>query len=172
MMYFFIRFESDMLLQRYKATADFLGNLQDNVDSTVKIQEHLTRKECFIMQKIWSNFFFFELTNDCFFPFVLDLCKALHRRCIEQLYDEHDLDMLDALWEKTDTSTALVILCSRLNQKIDDLSEARLSLNKMCSSIIANNYHRSLDHRSSSFKQLDKRRMSPKGSIIMSSKSM
>ncbi|RCV16273.1 hypothetical protein SETIT_3G124800v2 [Setaria italica] len=122
-------FESDMLLQRYKATADFIGNLQDHVDSDMKIQEHLT---------------------------------PLHRRCIEQLYDEHGLDMLDALWEKIDTSTALVILHSRLNQKIDDLSEARLSLNKTCSNIIANNYHRSLDHRSSSFKQLDKRRMGPK----------
>ncbi|RLN30526.1 paired amphipathic helix protein Sin3-like 5 [Panicum miliaceum] len=122
-------FESDMLLQRYKATTDFIGNLQDNVDSAMKIQEYLT---------------------------------PLHRRCIEQLYDEHGLDMLDALWENIDTSTALVILHSRLNQKIDDLSEARLSLNKTCSNIIANNYHRSLDHRSSSFKQLDKRRMSPK----------
>ncbi|OEL28809.1 hypothetical protein BAE44_0010172 [Dichanthelium oligosanthes] len=35
-------FESDMLLQRYKATADFIGNLQDHVDSNMKIQEHLT----------------------------------------------------------------------------------------------------------------------------------
>jgi paired amphipathic helix protein Sin3a len=78
--------------------------------------------------------------------------------------------MLDALWEKIDTSTPLVILHSRLNQKVDDLSEARLSLNKTCSNIIANNYHRSLDHRSSSFKQLDKRRISPKGSTIMSNK--
>ena len=57
MVYFFIRFESDMLLQRYKATADFIGNLQDNIDSSVKIQEYLTRKEYFIIQKIWSFFF-------------------------------------------------------------------------------------------------------------------
>nr|CAB3460576.1 unnamed protein product [Digitaria exilis] len=123
-------FESDMLLHRYKATADFIGNLlQDHVDSAMRIQEHLT---------------------------------PLHRRCIEQLYDEHGLDMLDALWEKIDTSTVLAILHSRLNQKIEELSEARLSLIKTCSNNISNNYHRSLDHRSSSFKQLDKRRMRPK----------
>ncbi|XP_066367323.1 paired amphipathic helix protein Sin3-like 6 isoform X3 [Miscanthus floridulus] len=120
-------FESDMLLQRYTATADFIRNLQ--VDKDMKIQEHLT---------------------------------SLHRRCIEQLYDEHGLDMLDALSEKIDTSIALVILQSRLNQKIEDLKEAQSSFNKACSNIIANNYYRSLDHRSSSFKQLDKRRMSPK----------
>uniref|UniRef100_A0A0A8YZC4 Histone deacetylase interacting domain-containing protein n=1 Tax=Arundo donax TaxID=35708 RepID=A0A0A8YZC4_ARUDO len=122
-------FESDMLLQRFRATADFIENLQDHVDNVTKIQEHLT---------------------------------PLHRRCIEQLYDDNGLDMLDALLEPKDTSTALAVLHSRLNQKIEHLSEARLSLHKMCSNIIANNYHRSLDHRSSSFKQLDKRRMSPK----------
>ncbi|KAF8783565.1 hypothetical protein HU200_000502 [Digitaria exilis] len=129
-------FESDMLLHRYKATADFIGNLlQDHVDSAMRIQEHLT---------------------------------PLHRRCIEQLYDEHGLDMLDALWEKIDTSTVLAILHSRLNQKIEELSEARLSLIKTCSNNISNNYHRSLDHRSSSFKQLDKRRMRPKLRISLS----
>ena len=117
------------------------------------------------MQNIWSQVFFFKLTNCCFFSFVFVLCKALHRRCIEQLYDEHGLDMLDALSEKIDTSIAVVILQSRLNQKIEDLKEAQSSLNKTCSNIIANNYYRSLDHRSSSFKQLDKRRMSPKGIV-------
>ncbi|AQK92504.1 Paired amphipathic helix protein Sin3-like 5, partial [Zea mays] len=120
-----------MLLQRYRATSDFIRNLQlqEDVDKDMTIQDHLT---------------------------------PLHRRCIEQLYDEHGLDMLDALSQKTDTRIALVILESRLNQKIEDLEQAQLSLNKACSNIIANNYYRSLDHRSSSFKQLDKRRMRPK----------
>ncbi|XP_062180610.1 uncharacterized protein LOC133885002 isoform X2 [Phragmites australis] len=122
-------FESDMLLQRFIATADFIRNLQDRVDSDMKIQEHLT---------------------------------PLHRRCIEQLYDDRGLDMLDALSETDSTSGTLALLHYRLNQKIEDLSEARSSLNKTCSSIISYNYYRSLDHRSSSFKQLDNRRMSPK----------
>ncbi|WVZ99783.1 hypothetical protein U9M48_045033, partial [Paspalum notatum var. saurae] len=154
-------FETDMLLQRYKATADFIGNLQDHIDSDMKIQDHLTRKNI-ISCRIFCSIFYFKLTNYCFFSFVFGLGKALHRRCIEQLYDEHGLDMLDALCEEIDTSTAIAILHSRLNQKIEDLSEARLSLNKTCSVIIANNYHRSLDHCSSSFKQSDKKRMSRK----------
>lgn len=122
-------FESDMLLQRFRATADFIENLQDNVDSDTKIQEHLT---------------------------------PLHRRCIEQLYDDYGLDMLDSLSKTENASAALAVLLSRINQKIEDLSEARLSLYKTCSDIIANNYNRSLDHRSPSFKQLDIKRMSPK----------
>ncbi|KAK3137851.1 hypothetical protein QOZ80_5AG0361290 [Eleusine coracana subsp. coracana] len=53
-------FESDIMLQRFRATADFIGNLQDHVDNDMKIQEHLT---------------------------------PLHRRCIEQLYDDYGLDL-------------------------------------------------------------------------------
>ncbi|KAK3134707.1 hypothetical protein QOZ80_5BG0409710 [Eleusine coracana subsp. coracana] len=53
-------FESDIMLQRFRATADFIGNLQNRVDNDMKIQEHLT---------------------------------PLHRRCIEQLYDDYGLDL-------------------------------------------------------------------------------
>ncbi|XP_006654860.1 paired amphipathic helix protein Sin3-like 5 isoform X1 [Oryza brachyantha] len=122
-------FESDMLLQRFRATIDFIKDLQHRVDSNVKIQEHLT---------------------------------PLHKRCIEQLYDDSGIDMLDALSESENTSSALAVILSRLNQKKRDFSEARLSLDKMCSDTIANNYYRSLDHRSNSFKQLDMKRMNPK----------
>ncbi|KAL6618681.1 hypothetical protein ACP70R_033820 [Stipagrostis hirtigluma subsp. patula] len=122
-------FESDMLLQRFRTTADFIGNLQDLADSDMKIQEHLT---------------------------------PLHRRCIEKLYDDYGLEVLDALSETTNTSAALAVLHQRLSQKIEDLSETQISLNKTCSNIIADNYSRSLDHCSSSFKQSDKKRMSPK----------
>uniref|UniRef100_A0A0E0L6F2 Histone deacetylase interacting domain-containing protein n=1 Tax=Oryza punctata TaxID=4537 RepID=A0A0E0L6F2_ORYPU len=122
-------FESDMLLQRFGATVDFIEDLQYRFGSNVKIQEHLT---------------------------------PLHKRCIEQLYDDSGIDMLDALSESENTSSALAVILSRLNQKIGDFSEARLSLNKMCSDTIANNYYRSLDHCSPSFKQLDLKRMSPK----------
>ncbi|XP_015637764.1 paired amphipathic helix protein Sin3-like 6 isoform X2 [Oryza sativa Japonica Group] len=122
-------FESDMLLQRFRATADFIEDLQYRFGSNVKIQEHLT---------------------------------PLHKRCIEQLYDDSGIDMLDALSESENTSSALAVILSRLNQKIGDFSEARLSLNKMCPDTVANNYYRSLDHCSPSFKQLDMERMSPK----------
>uniref|UniRef100_A0A0D9WKF8 Histone deacetylase interacting domain-containing protein n=1 Tax=Leersia perrieri TaxID=77586 RepID=A0A0D9WKF8_9ORYZ len=122
-------YESDMVLQRFRATVDFIKNLQVRVGSNVKIQEHLT---------------------------------PLHKRCIEQLYDDSGTDMLDVLSESENTSSALAVILSRLNHKIRDLSEARLSLNKICSDIVANNYHMSLDLRSPSFKQLDMKRMNPK----------
>ncbi|KAL5231788.1 hypothetical protein ABZP36_030564 [Zizania latifolia] len=125
-------FESDMLLQRYRAIVRFIEGLQNDLGrqgSNVKIEERLT---------------------------------PLHRRCIEHLYGDYSLDMLDALSESENASVALAVILSRLNQKIQDLSDARLSLHKMCSDTIANNYYRSLDHCSSSFKQLDTKRISPK----------
>ncbi|KAE8773345.1 Paired amphipathic helix protein Sin3 [Hordeum vulgare] len=121
-------FESDMLLHRFRATADLIANLQTLPSSRLRINEHLT---------------------------------PLHRRCIEKLYDD-DPD-LDDLLESQNTSAVLDILLSRLNQKVEDLSEARSYLHKVhCSQIIAKNYYRSLDHRGTSFKQLDAKRMSQK----------
>lgn len=40
----FFRFESDMLVQWFSVTADFIANLQHRVGSDVKIKEQLTRK--------------------------------------------------------------------------------------------------------------------------------
>ena len=92
--------------------------------------------------------------------------KALHRRCIEKLYDD-DLD-LDDLLESPNTSSVLAVLLSRLKQKVEDLSEARSYLHKAHSQVIAKNYYRSLDHRGLSFKQLDAKRMSQKGIFQLS----
>ena len=55
MVLFFIRFESDMLLQRYTATADFIRNLQ--VDKDMKIQEHLTCKSVISWRIFGVKFF-------------------------------------------------------------------------------------------------------------------
>jgi hypothetical protein len=54
---FLIRFESDMLLQRYTTTADFIRNLQDYVGKDMKIQEHLTRKSVISCRIFGVKFF-------------------------------------------------------------------------------------------------------------------
>ncbi|KAL5199353.1 hypothetical protein ABZP36_020556 [Zizania latifolia] len=98
-------------------------------------------------------------------PALIRWLSCAPMRCIEQLYDDYGLGMLDALSESKNPSAALVVTLSRLNEKIEDSSDARLSLNKICSDTIANNYYRSLGHHSPSFKQLDTKRMSPHGSF-------
>ena len=91
------------------------------------------------------------------------MCKALHRRCLEKLYN--DEPELDDLLESQNTSASLSILLSRLNRRVENLSEARLCLDKILSPLITENYYRSLDHRGPSFKQLDAKRMGQKGSF-------
>jgi paired amphipathic helix protein Sin3a len=87
-------------------------------------------------------------------------------RCIERLYaDDSDLD---ELLESQNTSAVLAVLLSRLNQKVEGLSEARLYLHRANSQVIAKNYYRSLDHRGPSFKHLDAKRMSQKGIFKLS----
>ncbi|XP_051210606.1 paired amphipathic helix protein Sin3-like 5 [Lolium perenne] len=120
-------FESDVLLERFRSTADFIKNLQDHAGSPLNIKEHLS---------------------------------PLHMRCIERLYaDDSDLD---ELLESQNTSAVLAVLLSRLNQKVEGLSDARLYLHRANSQVIAKNYYRSLDHRGPSFKHLDAKRMSQK----------
>ncbi|KAM0905674.1 hypothetical protein ACQ4PT_017262 [Festuca glaucescens] len=120
-------FESDVLLERFRSTADFIKNLQDHAGSPLNIKEHLS---------------------------------PLHMRCIERLYA--DDSELDELLESQNTSAVLTVLLSRLNQKVEGLSEARLYLHRANSQVIAKNYYRSLDHRGPSFKHLDAKRMSQK----------
>uniref|UniRef100_A0ACD5TYW2 Uncharacterized protein n=2 Tax=Avena sativa TaxID=4498 RepID=A0ACD5TYW2_AVESA len=119
--------ESDVLLERFRSTADFIRNLQDLAGGPLMIKEHLS---------------------------------PLHMRCIERLYA--DDSELDDLLESQNTSDVLAVLLSRLNQKVEDLSVARLYLHKANSQVIAKNYYRSLDHRGPSFKHLDAKRMSQK----------
>ncbi|KAG8086268.1 hypothetical protein GUJ93_ZPchr0010g8954 [Zizania palustris] len=125
-------FESDVLLKRYISTVRFIKGLQN------------------YLREQGSN----VNIGECLTP--------LHKRCIEHLYGDYGLDMLEALSESNNPIAALDVILPHLNQKIQDLSDARLSLRKMCSDTVANNFYRSLDYCSSSFKQLDIKRMSPK----------
>lgn len=91
---------------------------------------------------------------------INDHITPLHRRCIKTLYNDHP-GINDILKSHT-TSASLSILLSRLNQRVENLSEARLRLCKILPPVIAENYYRSLDHRGPSFKQLDAKRMDHK----------
>ncbi|KQK04610.1 paired amphipathic helix protein Sin3-like 5 isoform X1 [Brachypodium distachyon] len=90
--------------------------------------------------------------------------SPLHRKCIQKLYND-DYDHY-CLLESKNTSAALAVLLSRLNQKVEDLSEARLCLHKTRSQVIAKNYYKSLDHHGPSFKILDTKRMSQKALLV------
>jgi paired amphipathic helix protein Sin3a len=85
---------------------------------------------------------------------------ALNLRCIERLYGDHGLDVMDVL--RRNASVALPVILSRLKQKQEEWSRCRSDFNKVWAEIYAKNYHKSLDHRSFYFKQQDSKSLSVK----------
>ncbi|CAM0958907.1 unnamed protein product [Alopecurus aequalis] len=84
----------------------------------------------------------------------------LNLRCIERLYGDHGLDVMDVL--RKNASVALPVILARLKQKQDEWSRCRSDFNKVWAEIYAKNYHKSLDHRSFYFKQQDAKNLSTK----------
>lgn len=89
------------------------------------------------------------------------LFSALNLRCIERLYGDHGLDVMDVL--KKNAPLALPIILTRLKQKQEEWARCRFDFNKVWADIYAKNYHKSLDHRSFYFKQQDLKNLSTKG---------
>ncbi|MCO5596002.1 hypothetical protein L7F22_050054 [Adiantum nelumboides] len=90
-----------------------------------------------------------------------DYLKAIHLRCIERIYGDHGLDVLDLL-RKNVPVVALPVILGRLKQKQEDWIRCRAEMNKIWAEVYAKNYHKSLDHRSFYFKQQDKKSLSTK----------
>jgi len=89
---------------------------------------------------------------------------ALNLRCIERLYGDHGLDVMEVL--KKNASLALPVILTRLKQKQEEWARCRADFNKVWAEIYAKNYHKSLDHRSFYFKQQDTKSLSTKGEIF------
>ncbi|KAJ8773731.1 hypothetical protein K2173_006381 [Erythroxylum novogranatense] len=85
---------------------------------------------------------------------------ALNLRCIERLYGDHGLDVIDVL--RKNTSLALPVILTRLKQKQEEWARCRADFNKVWAEIYSKNYHKSLDHRSFYFKQQDSKSLSMK----------
>ena len=85
---------------------------------------------------------------------------ALNLRCIERLYGDHGLDVMDIL--RKNPSLALPVILTRLKQKQEEWTKCRSDFNKVWAEIYAKNHYKSLDHRSFYFKQQDSKNLSTK----------
>ncbi|KAH6815664.1 hypothetical protein C2S51_020484 [Perilla frutescens var. frutescens] len=128
------RFELDMLLESVNATSKRVEELLDSMDAHTN--------------KLESSF--------C----IEDHLSALHLRCIERLYGDHGLDVMDVL--RKNSPLALPVILTRLKQKQEEWARCRADFNKVWAEIYAKNYHKSLDHRSFYFKQQDTKNLSAK----------
>ncbi|XP_004302380.1 PREDICTED: paired amphipathic helix protein Sin3-like 2 isoform X2 [Fragaria vesca subsp. vesca] len=85
---------------------------------------------------------------------------ALNTRCIERLYGDHGLDVMDIL--RKSPTLALPVILTRLKQKQEEWTRCRVDFNKVWADIYAKNHYKSLDHRSFYFKQQDSKNLSSK----------
>ncbi|KAG0503340.1 hypothetical protein HPP92_003412 [Vanilla planifolia] len=128
------RFELDMLLESVNATTRRLEELLEKLqDNTIKPESPFCIEEHF---------------------------TSLNLRCIERLYGDHGLDVMDVL--RKNANLALPVILIRLKQKQEEWSRCRADFNKVWAEIYAKNYHKSLDHRSFYFKQQDTKSLSAK----------
>lgn len=128
------RFELDMLLESVNV-------------STKRVEE--------LLEKINNN----TIKTDS--PIrIEDHFTALNLRCIERLYGDHGLDVMDVL--RKNATLALPVILTRLKQKQEEWARCRADFNKVWAEIYSKNYHKSLDHRSFYFKQQDTKSLSTK----------
>lgn len=153
-----------MLLETVNVTIRWVEELLDKInnnsiktDSVVRVEDHFTREKVIINLVI--HFF---LYNADFSPIIFLVCySALNLRCIERLYGDNQLDMMDLL--RKNAYFALPVILTRLKQKQEEWERCRLDCNEVWAEIFAKNYHKSLDHRSLYFKQQDSKSLSAKG---------
>jgi len=128
------RFELDMLIESTAATTKCIKELLE------KMQDNTIKRDGPIQME--------------------DNLTAINLRCIERIYGDHGLDVLDLL--RKDPAVALPVILTRLQQKQDEWSRCRADMNKVWAEVYAKNYHKSLDHRSFYFKQQDRKSLSAK----------
>ncbi|KAL1211316.1 Paired amphipathic helix protein Sin3-like 1 [Cardamine amara subsp. amara] len=131
------RFELDMLLESVSSAARSAENLL-NIITEKKIT--------------FSGSFRIE-----------DHFTALNLRCIERLYGDHGLDVIDILHKNP--ATALPVILTRLKQKQDEWKKCREDFDKVWANVYAKNHYKSLDHRSFYFKQQDSKNLSAKSLV-------
>ncbi|GFP95198.1 paired amphipathic helix protein sin3-like 2 [Phtheirospermum japonicum] len=131
------RFELDMLLESVSSTAKQAEELLNNITNNSLGSDGPIRIEEFF--------------------------TALSLRCIERLYGDHGLDVVDIL--RKNPSMALPVILTRLKQKQEEWTKCRSDFNKVWADIYSKNHYKSLDHRSFYFKQQDSKNLSTKSLV-------
>ncbi|XP_052172733.1 paired amphipathic helix protein Sin3-like 3 isoform X2 [Diospyros lotus] len=132
------RFEMDILLESVNATSRRVEELLDKIDDNTIRADSPIRIE--------------------------DHLTALNLRCIERLYGDHGLDVMDLLRKNAPLGLPIILL--RLKQKQEEWTRCRADFNKVWAEIYAKNYHKSLDHRSFYFKQQDTKNLSTRALLV------
>ncbi|XP_024977517.1 paired amphipathic helix protein Sin3-like 2 isoform X2 [Cynara cardunculus var. scolymus] len=131
------RFELDMLLESVSSTSKRVEELLNGINNkTINLETPIRIEDHF---------------------------TVLNLRCMERLYGDHGLDVMETL--RRNPSAALPVMLTRLKQKQEEWTKCRADLNKVWADIYAKNHYKSLDHRSFYFKQQDSKNLSTKSLV-------
>ncbi|GJR15004.1 paired amphipathic helix protein Sin3-like protein 2 isoform X1 [Tanacetum coccineum] len=129
-----LRFELDMLLESVNSALKRVEELLNGINNRSVSSEGSIRVE--------------------------DHFSALNLRCIERLYGDRGLEVMETL--RKSPSTAVRVILIRMKQKQEEWIKCREDFNKVWANIYAKNHYKSLDHRSFYFKQQDSKDLSTK----------
>ncbi|KHG02736.1 Paired amphipathic helix protein Sin3-like 2 [Gossypium arboreum] len=131
------RFELDMLLESVSSTAKRVEDLLNSInENKINMDSPIRVEEYF---------------------------TVLNLRCIERLYGDHGLDVMEILHKNP--ALALPVILTRLKQKQEEWTKCRSDFNKVWAEIYSKNHYKSLDHRSFYFKQQDSKNLSVKSLV-------
>ncbi|KAI3808698.1 hypothetical protein L1987_24656 [Smallanthus sonchifolius] len=128
------RFELDMLLESVSSTIKRAEELLNSINDRLIVSQGPIR--------------------------IQDHFTALNLRCIERLYGDHGLEVMDTL--RKNPSVALPVILLRLKQKQEEWAKCRSDFDKVWADVYVKNHYKSLDHRSFYFRQQDSKNLSTK----------
>ena len=89
------------------------------------------------------------------YSFDKRILNTIHRHCISRIYGDSGAEMLELMYKNP--VVAIPIVVKRLRQKDKDFRASRDVLNRRWKELAEINYYKSLDHRSLTWRTIDKR---------------
>jgi paired amphipathic helix protein Sin3a len=130
------RFELDMLLESVRSTIKCVENLLNSLVDNSTATSPIRIEDHFTAQ---------------------------HLRCIERIYGDHGLEMMELL--RKNPSATLSVVLTRLKNKKEEWTKCLSDFNKVWADVYARNHNKSLDHRSFYFKLQDSENMNTKSLV-------
>jgi paired amphipathic helix protein Sin3a len=149
------RFEIDMVidstataLKRLEAIAEEIAVLQQKESFSSKLANSSEEK----MRALSTGGLAGKVIK---FSFDKRILTTIHKHAIARIYGDAGQDMLDLL--HTNPVVAIPVVVKRLSQKLKDFIDAREVLNVRWMELAQANYYKSFDHRSLTWRTVDKR---------------
>jgi paired amphipathic helix protein Sin3a len=89
------------------------------------------------------------------YSFDKRILNTIHKHCVRRIYGDAGADMLEKMYKYPVVTIPIVV--KRLRQKDEEFRAARKVLNRRWKELAEINYYKSLDHRSLTWRAIDKR---------------